>query len=357
MKNRIIKNQTPSSEALAIFFESIAMYLKAGISLEYAPEMICRNYKSGTLYEIAKAITFELPPKNEISLITNKESFSKALNQTGLFPVYAVKSIQLAELSGRVEETIMDLGMYYRKEKAFIEKMRQTLFSIATITSIMAVALFISAWWIIPIYEKILYKMVMYADVDNMITLLRSGKLLIITLSLIFTVSSIFSGLVLFEKEKQSEKLLFFCPITKSIFQNEAMAKVAKSLSLLLKNGMMQKNAFHYATVLSGTYGKEDKYEECAKKLEQGDALGKSLVETGIFTGIESQALIHAEQNGQMDVKLSKIAEQYKEAAVTTAEYAMAIFEPLMALVLIFSVGVVLAAILIPLMQIIGGIA
>ena len=356
MKYKIKKLQSLSPEVLAILFESIAMHLKAGISLEYIPELICQNFSNGIIHEATKAVALEIEKNYSANATIEEATFSNALKKTGIFPVYAIKSIQAAEFSGGIEEAIIKLSVHYRREKAFFEQIKQTFFAITILASIMTAVLLVSVKWIIPVFENILMKMGMYTNINNMNIILQLGKGIIITVGLLFAFIGIFSVVLLLVKEKQSEKLLSFCPITKSVLYNRVMAKTAEALALFLKSGLTPLLAFQYATAFSDNSVDKEKYRDCAKKLEQGYALGESLIKANVFTGIEDQLLINAEQCGQIDTILLKMANSYNETAMATAERVAVMVEPLLSFALIFSLGIILATILIPLLQIINGI-
>ena len=342
------KSNILSSGALSIFFESIGMLVKAGIPLSNAPSAIGKDFFDATILKTALLLEKEA----ESGVVV----FSEAMENTKMFPAYAVKTVQLAEFSGRVEEAFFGLGEYYNKEDLFHKQMKSSVLTPAILSAVMAAVLFTAILWIIPVLNDAFARLGIHLQTGNMGAVLALGRVLMASTGMMLLVVVVFSVIVITTKAEKREKIFAFLPGAKPVLRARAMAKMASALSVLLKSGLLPVAAFQNAVQFAGDEIFRDGYDACLQKLESGVPLAKGLIDSGVFTGFESQILLYAENSGQLDETLDRMADLYDKDAEAATEKTLAIIEPFLVSILALSVGFVLVVVLLPLMQLMNGI-
>ena len=92
------------------------------------------------------------------------------------------------------------------------------------------------------------------------------------------------------------------------------------------------------------------------RSVEEGKTLSGPLGETKVFPPMVVQMINVGEQTGALDQMLSKIADFYEDEVDTAVEGMVKLMEPIMIVVLGGIIGVIVAAMYLPLYTILGSI-
>ena len=109
------KKNTLAYAEMGSFFENMAMMIKAGITANEAVELLYEETKgeNNALSAALKSMTDEMQAGQPLG---------EAMKKSGAFADYANDMINVAEYTGKLEDTLFHLSEYYRSE----ETMRKT---------------------------------------------------------------------------------------------------------------------------------------------------------------------------------------------------------------------------------------
>jgi len=90
---------------------------------------------------------------------------------------------------------------------------------------------------------------------------------------------------------------------------------------------------------------------EARDNLEKGGTLSEPLEKSWLFPPLVSQMAAIGERTGSLDYMLEKVADFYEEEVDRSVDTLKSLVEPLMILVLAAVVGIIVAAIFLPMFQ------
>lgn len=342
------KSKMLSTSELAVFFESMGMLMRAGITVADCPAIIRQDFSGDPIANAAKKI--------EAILGVDTFVFSEALEKAGMFPAYAIKAVKVGELSGKQEESFFALNNYYKREFNLFQQIKSAVLSPAVLVAMMAVVMFVTVLWILPILSNVFAQLGLNVNSGGIGVALAVGRIAMGLTGVLLVLVVGLALAVLTSDETRREKLLQLLPGAKSMLQSSAMARIASALGAFLHSGLLPAEAFENATELAGSEMYTKEYETCLQLLKSGEDLGKSLVVSGVFTGFESHILMSATRAGQMDAAMDKIAEMYSAEAERKTDKMLSAIEPMLVGLLTIAISIILIAVLMPLIQMMGAI-
>ena len=138
------------SAGISLFCESVAMMLAAGIQTDEAVGMLSEDIGDAALQATCTTVYQSL---NE------GRTLAESMQGSGAFPRYAVDMVRVGETSGRTEEVLRALGVYYDEEDRLFAKIRSAVGYPAALLCIMSVILAFTVIVILPVFEDVYVSM------------------------------------------------------------------------------------------------------------------------------------------------------------------------------------------------------
>ena len=140
-------------------------------------------------------------------------------------------------------------------------------------------------------------------------------------------------------------------PIFGPIVKKSLLARFNRALSNLLKSGVPITQSL---TINADTVGNEvyrRRIQLVSEDIARGIPLGESLRDTQEFPAMMVQMVAVGEQTAQLDTIAAKIAEYYEEEIDVAVAGLSKLLEPLIIVILGAIVAVIVAAIMLPILQ------
>ena len=132
------------------------------------------------------------------------------------------------------------------------------------------------------------------------------------------------------------------------IFRNSAIGRFTRSLSMLVASGVPIMQALEIVARVVDNVEYASAILHARKGVAEGMTLSQGLRGSSHFTPLVLHMLKVGEEAGAMDEMLSKVADFYEAEVKYTVDRLSSIIEPIMILFLAVIVGVILAAIMLP---------
>ena len=142
-------------------------------------------------------------------------------------------------------------------------------------------------------------------------------------------------------------------PIIGMLLRKIAVARFCRTLSTLTSSGVPILDGLQITARTAGNAIIEDAIMAVRKSVEEGKSVSEPLAETKVFPPMVVQMINVGEQTGALDQMLSKIADFYEEEVDTAVAGLMKLIEPLLIAFLGVVIGVIVAAMYLPLYSII----
>lgn len=145
-------------------------------------------------------------------------------------------------------------------------------------------------------------------------------------------------------------------PIMGDLLHMIYMARLARSLAVLYRNGVVIVNALKLCEGLVGSPLVTIALQETGKRVEAGEGLSEAMRRHKIFPQLVIRMVVMGEKTGNLDAALENVGEYYNLLIPRKIKKLFGIMEPVMILSLVGVVGTVALAVLMPILSLMGNI-
>ena len=153
------------------------------------------------------------------------------------------------------------------------------------------------------------------------------------------------------DKKKIDSFILSIPKIGEFIVKYE-VARFARALELLLRNGMHILHGLKVAIPVIGNAAIKSDLEDCYKTLEGGRYLSDGLQQSKFFPPFVYQLVSVGEESGRLDETLKEVADWYEKDTTQTIQVATNLLEPAIILLVGSILGLIITAVLMPVFSI-----
>ncbi|RJR42022.1 MAG: type II secretion system protein GspF [Desulfobacteraceae bacterium] len=137
-------------------------------------------------------------------------------------------------------------------------------------------------------------------------------------------------------------------PLVGKLHHKAVIARFTRTLSTLLKSGVILVEALEIARLSMGNRIMEDAVLEAGRLVNQGEEFGVLLKRSKRFPPLVVQLVTAGEKGGELDEMLGKAAEVYEEDVETAITSLTSLLEPVVILFMGGMVGFIVMAVLLP---------
>lgn len=340
-----------SNQEIASFCNQTAMLFQSGITPVEGLTILVSDAKSESGKELLEEI---------LNICRKGEPFNKALSATQVFPDYVLHMIALGEESGNLDVCMQSLGAYYEKEEAISDSIRSAITYPFIMIAMMLVVIFILISKVMPIFNQV------FVELGSEMTgfaasLLRLGNNLNrYSIVLLVVVCALLLLYFIFTRTnfgRRSASVFFNTfPLTKGFYESVACERFASGMALTLRSGMDTFTSLEMVSKLVGNKPMQEKIAACVKSIKAGSNFAEALNSSSIFNNLHSQMVAVGFKSGNVDIVLSKIAENYEKATDKKIQSIISVLEPTLVIILSVIVGLILLSVILPLMGIMASI-
>ena len=337
---RKIKNQD-----FVIYCRQFATLIRAGVSLVEATNILAKQATSKPLKRALEQVEED---------IRTGQLFSEAVKKhPKVFPELFVNMMRSGEATGNIDETLERLATSYEKSYRLVKKVQSTLTYPAMLLIMIVVVVFFMLIFIVPTFVESFESMDAELPWLTVMTValgewlrqywwLPIGALIII----------IFAFHYLFKNNSQFHYSVHYAllkmPIFGPLLQKTALARLTRNLSSLFSSAVPILQALTISEKISGNPVVGKVVIDAKVSLEKGSTLTEPLEKSWIFPPMVTSMTKIGESTGSLDYMLEKIADFYEEEVDRSVDTLKSLIEPLMIVLLAGAVGIIVAAIFLP---------
>jgi len=338
-----------TNNELTFFFDQISMILNAGISPVEGISIMLED-------------TFSTDGRRILNKIAENadrgESFYASIAASGVFPQYALDMIEIGEQSGRLEEVMRSLSLYYEREENIAEEIKSTVTYPFTIVGMMMIVILVLIIKVLPIFNQVFIQlgteMTGFSKTLMDIGSVISNYALVFISLLCLLVISYF----IIAKTSAGRKLWSaICSksiFTKGFYEKIAAGRFASGMALTLSSGLDTDHSLEMVGRLVNNPSMHDKISSCRRLITKGYGFPEALVETKIFSSMYSRMIKIGYKTGSVDKVMSKIASCYEDEIDNRMRRLISILEPSLVIILSMIVCMILLSVMLPLMAVIN---
>lgn len=330
-----------------IFCRQMLSILKAGVSIINALQMLAEQTENVKLKRGIVALYEE---------VGKGETLSNAMRkQPKVFPSIFVNLIEAGEATGTLEISFERMALQFEKENQLKQVVKKAL-TYPIIVGVVAVGvIFALMTFVIPTF------MGMFKDMDVEMPAITQAVInlsdffvakwwliIIVAVAAIFgikTFSQTLTGRIIFGELKIK------LPVVSNVEVKSASAKFARTMSTLLRAGVPMIQALEItANSLDDNIHFQRAVLGARDQVANGSSLSKPIKMCGLFPPMVVHMISIGEETGNLEDMLENVAVYYEEEVTVATEQMMTVLEPMMILILALIVGVIILAILQPMM-------
>ena len=336
-------NRVPAKD-LVIFSRQLSVMISAEVPVVKALKVLVRQTANKNLRTVVANLAAD---------VEGGTKFSAALERyPKVFDDFFVNIVRSGETTGKLDEVLDYLATQQEKDYDLSSKIKGAMIYPAFILSGLVVVGVVMMIFVIPQLTAIL--------TESGATLPLSTKILIGTSdvmrnywwALLIALIAIIVGvryLIAFPAgRKYWDGIKLKLPVFGHLFQRIYMVRFTRGLATLLTGGVEMVGALKIAGDITGNAVYRDLIRQTVKEVEDGNSMTTVFARSKEIPVMVTQMLGIGEQSGKIDVILEKITDFYGREIENLVRNLTTLMEPLIMLVMGVAVGIMVAAIILP---------
>jgi type IV pilus assembly protein PilC len=285
--------------------------------------------------------------------ITAGSSFADALGQfPHVFDRLYVSVVRAGELSGSLPGVLDTLTVYLEKTANLRRKVRG---AIAYPTVILTVALgvvFIMVVKIVPIFEGVYARANATLPAPTRTLIWVSGLVRYYTFTVfVLCILGVIALYVVLQSDaggRLFDRLKLAMPMFGALIRKAIMARVCRTLAVLLNSGIPLVEAMETVSRVAGNRIIEKALTDATRRMRDGGTIAATLRETGQFPAMVIQLVATGEDSGTLPAMLAKAALYYEQQVDNSVATLSTLIEPVMIVIMGAIAGGVIFALYLP---------
>ena len=336
-----------SSRDYCVFCRQMLSILGAGVSIINALQMLAEQTENKKLKRGIAQVADD---------VGKGETLSNAMRkQPAVFPSMFINLIEAGEATGTLEISFERMALQFEKESQLKALIKKALTYPIMVGLVAVGVIFAMMTFVIPTFMNMFSDMDVEMPAITRFVIAVSDFFVAYWWAIIIAAVVIIFGIRAYAKTI-SGKILFGTiklnlPFVKEVQVKGASAKFARTLSTLLRAGVPMIQALEItANSLDDNIHFKRAILNARDQVANGTALSKPIKMCGLFPPMVVHMISIGEETGNLEDMLENVAQYYEEEVATATEQMMTIMEPMIILVLALIVGVIIMAILQPMM-------
>ena len=346
-RRRIGREARVNNFDLSLLLHQQAILIQSGLPLEEALRMTIEQAETAWQRRMVESWRSE---------IIEGRSFSDALRRSPYkIPESIIAGVGVGEESGHLHRVLLrlaeDLETSAENKKTITRAMIYPAFlvgfSVVVVTIMMAVvvpkitAIFITSKRELPLITQ---AVVALSD------FVQSYGLVLLLLAIVLTLGFRFAMRDPVRKERWHELMLSMPGLGRWIRMG-SIADWARSLGVLLSNGVPALAALSISATVVSNLHLQRKFESVTEGMRQGSSLQKALEDSQLGSGFLVHMVGSGEASSELDKMLLRVSEYYSVRLKNAVEIFMALFTPIMVILMGMMILAVVAAVMLPILD------
>lgn len=337
---------------MSVFCRQFVSILSAGVSIVSALEMLSEQTENKIL---SKAI-------KEVQIAVEKgETLADAFRAQGkVFPAILIQMVEAGEASGSLEIAFGRMAVHFEKDSKLKAQMKKAMIYPAIVGMVAIGVVFVMMLVVIPNF------MGMFADMNMELPFMTR---LVVRMSdfvqdrwyvIIGLAAILVAAIQLYKRSEQGKQTLgrlsLHMPVFGRLTVKSISSRYARTLSTLLAAGLpMIESLGITAGTIDNVIARQELFD-AKEEVAKGIPLSSCIRSSAVFPPMVGHMTRIGEETGNMESMLEKLADYYDEEVEIATESVMATVEPMIIVVLALVVGVLIMAIMQPMMAMYSGL-
>ena len=335
-----------SARDYSIFCRQFVSIISAGVSIINALEMMRDQTENRTLKKALGEVYED---------VSKGESMAGAMNKhSKVFPSMLCNMVEAGEASGSMEVAFERMAVQFEKENKLKQSVKKAMIYPIVLLVVMVGVLFLMMIWVIPNF------MGMFAELDTELppitqAVVNMSDFVIAKWWLILLVVA--AAIALFKAYAASPSGKFVLggialkiPVFGKLQTKSECARLGRTLCTLLGAGVPMMDAIEITGRSMENVHYKKAMMDAKDQVMRGMALSRPLKTCGLFPPMVVHMVSIGEETGNIETMLENVANYYEDDVQVATEQVMALMEPMIIVVMAIVVGVLIMAIMQPML-------
>lgn len=332
---------------MSVFCRQFVSMNKAGVSILECLKLLAEQTENAMLQKAIGLVRSD---------VEKGEALATALaKHPKIFPNLMVTIVAAGEASGSLDVSLERMADQFEKSAKTKALVKKAMIYPAMVAIVAVIVVIVMLVWVIPNYMEMFDSLgtdlpAITKAVVTMSEFIQNYWFILIPIIavIVFALGSFFRTPA--GQEIKSMAALKF-PAMKNLVQKSACSSLARTLSTLLSAGvpLVEAVAITAKTMDNVLYRRA--LENTKDEVIKGVPLSEPLEESGLFPPMLYHMIRIGEESGSTEEMLTKLADYYDEEVEMATQSLMAAMEPLIILVLAAIVGVLIGAVMAPMLK------
>lgn len=336
---------------ISVFCSQISYLLKAGVPLYEGTGLLCEDMEPGRVRDALTIID---------GLVKENVPLHEALKKAGVFPNYLLHMVEIGEMSGRLDDVMDALSLYYDREEALKARIKSAIVYPVFLFIMMAAVVLILVIKVLPMFNKVFEEL--GGEMSGTGTAVMTVGLAIGKYAAIFigVVALIVIVCLIWSRTKSGKRAFSrlsatFGP-TKKLTVKIAAGRFASAMSMMLASGLDIDASLETAAQTIDNEYLSGKIDKCRGRMAEGLSFTDALSEAAIFPSLFNRMINIGFKTGSTDSVMKKLADLYDDEIDTSLGNITSLIEPTLVAILSIVVGIILISVMLPLVGIMSSI-
>jgi len=343
----------PNSKDLAVFTRQLSTLIDADMPLSEGLRTLAKQVEKTSFRTIISDVA---------EAVEGGSLLSAALSQyPKFFSGFYVKLVQSGEISGKLHDSLLYLADYVERSQALTSKLRSALaYPTFVIVSLLGVSILMVTYvlpQLLAIFEEV-------GDVELPITTriliwvtkFANAYIIQTGIVMVFVISIFVYYLGTPEGKEWLDKMKIKFPALGQVVRNLYLARIAESLTTLMKSGIPILDSLKITADLVGNSVYRKIMLDAEESVKSGGSISAALTKYKEIPPLFSSMVAIGERTGKIDFILEHVTKFYKAEAENSIQGISQIIEPALILLLGFGVAALVSSILLPMYNVVGSL-
>lgn len=346
-----VKNRVGAKDKV-VFSRQLATLIGAGLPLAQALNTVVDQTDNPKMKSVAQEILVSVEAGKSLG-----ESFSK---HPEVFDKVYIALVEAGETSGTLDKALERLATQQEKDAEMMSKIKGAMIYPAIVLVVIIGVMVFMLFTIVPQVEKL------YIDLKQELPFISkimvgSANFLIkywygVILVLIGIIYGVRQYFVTENGRKVADTLKLTVPLFGPLFRKLYMARFMRTGQSLLSTGVPVIDALEICARSVNNTHIANSILHATEKVKSGKGLSESIQNEDYILSLVPQMIGIGEKSGRVDEMMGKTATVYENELEAAIKSISTIIEPLLMVVLAVFAGGMVAAILLPIYQLVGSI-
>lgn len=336
------------SEDVISFSRGLASLLDSGISIVAALQMLHAQAPRRMMKDVIRQM---------VAHLGMGESLSQALaRHPGVFPSLMVRLVQIGEGIGNLSRALNEMASYTEKTTAARKKVLRAMSYPSFVLLLGVGAIFLLLTLVIPSMQNLFREFGGQLPTISRLTIQISGVLKANMGRIFLTSMTLLVLAVVYfrtaEGKRRKDKLLLRLPPFNRIVVNSTLARLSRTLALLLGSGVPLRESMEMVINTTESAPYRESLKAAHGEIMRGQLFSEAMRDQPLFPPMFSRMVAMGEASGGLQANLESLAKNYEEEMDRSISTMLGLVEP----TLLMFVGGTVAFVAISIMQPLYGV-